>query len=193
MAADTTGPVPQRSNSRRNRERILQIAQEALRRSSDASINSIAKEADVGIATVFRHFPTREALVLEVYRREMRQAVDAAPKLLAELPPLEALREWMGVMAKYAMTKQGLADALGSRAAQDAIIAEAYPPILGAIGLILKAGQSDGSIRPGLTAEDFFLAMHGMWRIDPHGNWRQQAQMLTDILVAGIDARRLQP
>src|ERR1700734_4234200 len=114
MAGENTEPVPRRSNSRRNRERILAVAQEALRRSSDASINSIAKEAEVGIATVFRHFPTREALVLEVYRREMRQAVDAAPELLAAQPPLDALRDWMGVMAPHAMTKHGLAEAPGS-------------------------------------------------------------------------------
>ena len=190
MAGEATRPVPQRSNSRRNRERILEVAQAALRRSSDASINSIAKEADVGIATVFRHFPTREELVLEVYRREMRQAVDAAPQLLAALPPLDALREWMSVMAQYAMTKQGLAEALGSRAARDAIVAEAYPPILDAIDLLLEAGRNDSSIRPDLTAEDFFLAMHGLWRIDPQGDWKRQSTMLTDLLIAGIDNRR---
>jgi AcrR family transcriptional regulator len=111
--------------------RILAVAQEALRPSSDASINSIAKEAEVGIAKVFRHFPTREELVLEVYRREMRQAVDAAPELL-------------------------------------------------------EAGQRAGTIRPGLTAEDFFLAMHGLWRIDPKGDWKRQSGTLTDILIAGI-------
>src|ERR1700733_15081955 len=136
MASENTEPVPRRSNSRRNRERILAVAQEALRRSSAASINSIAKEAEVGIATVFRHFPTREELVLEVYRREMRQAVDAAPELLAARAPLDALREWMSVMARYAMTKQGLAEALGSQAARDPIVAEAYPPILDAVRLL---------------------------------------------------------
>src|SRR5580693_5308676 len=90
---------PLRSNARQNRDRILAVAHEALIASSDASLNSIAKRAGVGIATVYRHFPTREALVLEVYRHEVTQLAEAAPALLASHPPLDALRKWMDRLA----------------------------------------------------------------------------------------------
>jgi AcrR family transcriptional regulator len=83
---------PLRSNARQNRERILEVAHDALTASSTASLNSIARKAGVGIATLYRHFPSREALVLAVYRHEVQRLVDAAPVLLKTHPPIDALR-----------------------------------------------------------------------------------------------------
>ncbi|HJY94257.1 MAG TPA: TetR/AcrR family transcriptional regulator, partial [Streptosporangiaceae bacterium] len=100
-----------RSDAQQNRSRILEVALEALTASPGTSLNSIAKGAGVGAGTLYRHFPTREALVLEVYRYEVQQVVDAAPRLLASRPPLDALREWLDCLAHYGMTKAGLGSA----------------------------------------------------------------------------------
>src|SRR3979411_3399359 len=105
-----------RSDARRNRDAILAAALEALTASPDASLNAIAKRAGVANATLYRHFPTRESLVLEVYRHEVRQLVSTADQLLTEREPGDALREWVARLAQYAMTKHGLAQAIRAAA-----------------------------------------------------------------------------
>jgi len=112
MAQRQTEPL--RSDAQLNRDRILAVALEALTASTTASLNSIAQQAGVGIGTLYRHFPTREALVLEVYRNEVQNVVNAAPELLATMPPFDALRAWMELVAHYGMAKAGLADALSN-------------------------------------------------------------------------------
>src|SRR5579862_7499488 len=103
---------PRRADAKQNRERILQIARDALAALPDASLNSIAKAAGVGPGTLYRHFPNREALVLAVYRQEIQQLVDLAPALLASHPPLAALRLWFDRLAHYGRIKHELADVL---------------------------------------------------------------------------------
>src|SRR5271170_2935829 len=104
-----------RIDALQNRERILAAALAALTESGDASINSIAQRAGVGNATLYRHFPTREALVLEVYQHEVRQLVDSADGFLSNSEPAAALQKWVMRLAQYAMTKHGLAEALRLR------------------------------------------------------------------------------
>jgi AcrR family transcriptional regulator len=110
----TTGSVsPRRADTRRNHERILAVAAESLSRSVELSFNAIAKQAGVGVGTVYRHFPTPEALILAVYQREVRHLADVVPRLLAAHPPEVAFRVWTtDRLAHYMMTKRGLADAL---------------------------------------------------------------------------------
>jgi AcrR family transcriptional regulator len=178
-----------RSNARRNRERILEVALEALAADAGASINSIAKEAGVGIATLYRHFPTREALVLEVYRLDVRQVADAAERLLAEKPPLEAFEAWALRLSKYAMTKHGLGDALSEAARGHAAKMddhEAYVPVIGALGLLLRACEDAGVVRPGIDPDDVLLAMTGLFRMNPRSRWQPQAKRLIDLLVRGL-------
>jgi AcrR family transcriptional regulator len=178
---------PLRSNARRNRERILEVAQEALLASSDASLNSIAKTAGVGIATLYRHFPTREALVLEVYRYDVQQLAVAAPALLTSLPPLEALRAWLDQLARYGITKAGLAKALSTAStSHDALAAESYEPVIGALSTLLKANEEAGTIRGGVDPDDFLLILGFLWRIDPQSDWRLRADRLLDLLVDGL-------
>ena len=193
MTAKTQQTVPLRANAQLNRERILQAAWEALLESTDASLNSIAKKAGVGIGTLYRHFPTREALVLEVYRHEVQNAADAAPALLERLQPLDALREWMERLAQYGMTKVGLADALSSVASHKSLAAEAYEPIIGALSLLLRANDEAGTIRPGLDPDDVLLIMGFLWRIDPRSDWRSRSSRLLDILMDGLKAGAPRP
>jgi AcrR family transcriptional regulator len=180
---------PLRSNARRNRERILEVAHDALTASSTASLNSIARKAGVGIATLYRHFPSREALVLAVYRHEVQRLVDAAPVLLKTLPPIDALRQWMDRLAHYGMTKAGLADALSTATtSQPGLAAETYGPVIGALSMLLRANEQAGTIRAGLDPDDVLLIMGFLWRIDPRSDWRARAGRLLDLLMDGLRA-----
>jgi len=178
-----------RSNARRNRERILDVAHVALTASADASLNSIAKQAGVGIATLYRHFPTREALVLEVYRHEVHQLADLAPALLATHEPIDALRAWMDQLARYGMTKAGLADTLNAAGtSHDALAAESYGPVIGALSLLLQTNEDAGTIRVGLDPDDVLLILGFLWRIDPKTDWAARAARLLDVIIDGLRA-----
>ena len=107
-----TPPRALRADARRNRERLLATAVAALSRDPEVTLDAIAKEAGVGIGTLYRHFPTREALVEAAYRNELGRLVDASAELLSTLPPDEAVRAWMDRFTDYLATKRGMATAL---------------------------------------------------------------------------------
>jgi AcrR family transcriptional regulator len=177
-----------RSDGRRNREAILAAALEALTESRDASLNAIAKRAGVANATLYRHFPTREELVLAAYQREVRNLVDAADLLLQEQAPIDALRGWVERLARYAVTKHGLADALrkATTPGNDLSSTETYDAIVAALDRLLQANIAAATLRPGLEAEDVILALAGLWQLDPAGDWRAQAQRIYEIVLSGL-------
>ena len=179
---------PKRADAQKNRDRILEVARDALAVSSDASLNSIAKKAGVGPGTLYRHFPTREALVLAVYRHDVQQLVDSAPLLLEEHPPLDALRLWFDRLAYYGGIKHGLADVLHA-ATSDGLVGETYGPVIGAITLLLRACEEAGSIRSGLDPDDVLLMLGFLWRIDPSGDWEARASRMLDLVVDGLRAK----
>lgn len=180
---------PLRADAQQNRARIRAVAVEAFTESSTASLNSIAKKAGVGIGTLYRHFPTREALVLEVYRHEVQQLVEAAPVLLATMPPLDALRAWLERAAHYGMTKAGLADAFSTvTTSHEGLTAETYGLVLGALSLLLHANEQAGSIRAGLDPADVLVLMSFLWRIEPIGDWRSRSDRLLDLFMDGLRA-----
>jgi AcrR family transcriptional regulator len=182
-------PQRQRSDAAQNREAILEAALDALSESADASLNSIAKRAGVANATLYRNFPTRGHLVLEVYRQEVQQLVDAADELLKDFTPVDALERWVYRLARYAMTKHGLADALGSATSSDtALYAETYDQIVTALATLLRACEEAGSIRPGLDADDVLLSLAGLWEIDPKADWKRRARRLYEIVFLGLRA-----
>ena len=173
-----------RSDARENRARILAAALEALTESSEASLNSIAARAGVGIGTLYRHFPTREALLLGVNRNEVQQLVDAAPALIETEPPLQALRSWLDRLAWYGMAKAGLKDALA--ASHDRLNAETYGPVVGALAALLEANERAGTIRPDLDPDDVLLMLGFLWRIDPDSDWQARSRRLLDITIDGL-------
>jgi AcrR family transcriptional regulator len=179
---------PKRADAQKNRDRILEVARDALAVSSDASLNSIAKKAGVGPGTLYRHFPTREALVLAVYRHDVQQLVDSAPVLLEEHPPLDALRLWFDRLAYYGRIKHGLADVLHA-ATSDGLVGETYGPVIGAITLLLRACEEAGSIRSGLDPDDVLLMLGFLWRIDASGDWEARANRMLDLVVDGLRAK----
>ncbi|MER7895694.1 TetR/AcrR family transcriptional regulator [Streptomyces sp. NPDC096046] len=181
--------APLRSDAQRNRERILAVALDELTRSADAPLSTIARKAGVGQGTFYRHFPTREALVLEIYRHEMQQVADTAAPLLESREPDRALREWMDRLARFAMAKAGLADAI--RQATSAPGQPAKPghaPVTEAAELLLRAAEKAGTIRPGITADDLFLAIGGLWTMDPRGDWQPRATRLLDFVMDALRA-----
>lgn len=178
-----------RSDAQRNRERILEVALSELTRSADAPLSAIAKKACVGQGTFYRNFPNREALVLEVYRYEVQQVADTACQLLQTRAPDQALREWMDRLAQYAMAKAGLADAMRkATSAKGTFAGVGHGPVTSAVTLLLKANEEAGTIRPGVTPDDFLLAIAGLWQIDPHGDWQSRAGRLLDLVMDGLRA-----
>ncbi|MBN6041025.1 TetR/AcrR family transcriptional regulator [Amycolatopsis sp. 195334CR] len=189
----TTGSVnPRRADTRRNHERILIAAAESLAGSGEVSFNAIAKHAGVGVGTVYRHFPTPEALILAVYRREVRHLVEVVPALLAEHPPEQAFRVWTtDHLAHYMMTKRGLATALRSASATGGDLpANAYEAMVGAVATLLKANVEAGTVRAELEPETVLRGLGGLLYLDSADEWRKQAAALADLLWRGMCTHR---
>jgi AcrR family transcriptional regulator len=182
--------TPLRSDALENRERILKVAVAELTQRPDVALSAIAKKAGVGQATFYRNFPSRGALIIEVYRYEMEQVANLAGELLPTRPPEQALREWMDGLAQYAVTKAGLPDAIGKAASARACTgtASGYAPVPAAAQLLLDANHKAGTIRLGVTVDDLFLATAGIWQIDPHGDWQARLGRLMDLVMDGLRA-----
>src|ERR1700745_3100518 len=178
----------ERSDARRNRDAILAAALEELTASPDASLNAIAKRAGVANATLYRHFPTREELVLATYEHEVQKLVDAAGQLLQEQAPADALSRWVERLARYAVTKHGLADALRKATTPGSELSstDVYNAIVAALDRLLQANISAGTLRPGLDADDVILALAGLWQLDPASDWRAQAGRIYEIVLRGL-------
>ncbi|MET9990678.1 TetR/AcrR family transcriptional regulator [Streptomyces mutabilis] len=181
--------TPLRSDAQRNRERILEVATEELTHCANAPLSAIAKKAGVGQGTFYRNFPNREALVLEVYRYGMQQVADAAPELLATREPDLALREWMDRLAEFAMTKAGLADAIRLVTSAPGAPEKPRPtPVMDAAELLLRANEEAGTIRPGVSGDDFFLVIGGLWLIGPGEDWQPRVTRFLDFVMDGLRA-----
>ncbi|WP_236794326.1 TetR/AcrR family transcriptional regulator [Amycolatopsis sp. GM8] len=186
----TTGSVsPRRADTRRNHERILAVATEALTSSGEVSFNAIAKKAGVGVGTVYRHFPTAEALILAVYEREVRHLVEVVPKLLAKHAPAEAFRRWTtDHLAHHMMTKRGLAKALGAATASRVEMPRsALDAVLSAVAMLVKANVEAGTVRADLAPETVMRGLGGLFYLDAD-DWRDQTSSLIDLLWRGMCA-----
>lgn len=180
---------PSRTDALKNRDHILQVAHEAFAESGATSLNAIAKRAGVGAGTLYRHFPTREDLLLAVYRHEMQQLVDSVPEILATHAPLDAFRTWFHTLARYVRLKHGLGEALHTAAAQE-IINETYAPVTQAVATLLTACEQEGSLRPGLDAADVLLLMGFLWRVPADPTGEQQARRIMELTIDGLRAAR---
>lgn len=179
-----TGKV--RSDARRNRERLLEVATAAFTAADGrpVSLESIARDAGVGIGTLYRHFPTREALVEATYRTELAEVAKAAGRLLERYPPATALRRWMDRYASFVAAKRGMAESLHAMFDSGAVARnETRDSIVGAVELLLRAGVDDGSLRADVPADDVVSSLIGIFLAS--GSPGQTGRLL-DLLVAGI-------
>jgi AcrR family transcriptional regulator len=176
-----------RADAQRNRELILEAAKEAFSRSgANASLDDIATEAGVGAGTLYRHFPTRDALLEAVYRTEVEKLAAAEQKFAAAMPPIEALRAWMLLFVDYIATKKIIAPALNTLVGGASKLIEAsYAQIWEAIGALVKRAIKSGDIRKDLDPIDLLRALIGVANISASPDWRQSARRLVDILITG--------
>jgi AcrR family transcriptional regulator len=174
-----------RSDAQLNRARILDVAHDALAESPDASLNSIAKGAGVGAGTLYRHFPTREALVLAVYRHDVDRLVNSVPALLEKHRPIDALRLWIERLSSYIHIKHGLGDALDA-VTKKQIERDTYQPVIDAIQHLLNACESAHQVRPGIPADDVLLLAGALWRIEPGPDAKARASRVLDVLIDGL-------
>lgn len=177
-----------RSDARRNRERLLEVATAAFATAEGRSVSmeAIARDAGVGIGTLYRHFPNREALVEAIYRAELAEVAATAERLLKRHPPRAALRRWMDRYAAFVAAKRGMAESLHAIFDSGAMQAsQTRDSIVGAVDLLLRAGAEDGSLRPDVQAEDVVSSLIGIFMAS--GSPEQTGRML-DLLVAGVTA-----
>ncbi|SDO68086.1 DNA-binding transcriptional regulator, AcrR family [Nakamurella panacisegetis] len=175
----------QRADAQRNRARILEVAYPAFAADPEVSLNAIAKLAGVGPGTLYRHFPTREALVLAVYQEEVANLVASVDGLLLERDPLDAFRAWARGLAAHARMKHGLGEALTSDAAQ-AVIGATWGPVSGAIATLLNAAVARGDIRVGIDPNDVILLLSCLWRVPPGEAGLVQADRLLEMIIAAL-------
>ncbi len=177
-----------RADARANRDRILSVAREAFAADASASLNSIAKVAGVGAGTLYRHFPSRESLVLGVYRKEIDVLVALAPTLLAKHPPLQAFRTWCDRLAKFGRMKYGVADIVHA-ATSDQDLEETYTPMLGAVRQLVHACERSGDINKGSEPEDFLVFVGLLWRIPPTPAGEARVKRLLALAFCGLGAK----
>jgi AcrR family transcriptional regulator len=176
-----------RTDAQRNRERILEVAKEAFTRSgADASLDEIAKQAGVGPGTLYRHFPTRDALIEAVYHTEVGKLAAAQRELSARLPPVESLRAWMLLFIDYIAAKHIIAPALNSVVGGPSRLYESSrAQITGAINTLVKRAIKSGDIRSDLEPFDLLRALIGVSSVALDPDWQESARRLVDILVSG--------
>jgi AcrR family transcriptional regulator len=183
-----TGPRPLRADAQRNRDRLLEAAVQALSRDgAEATLDAIAKEAGVGIGTLYRHFPTREALVEAAYRNELDRLCDPVPQLLEAAPPDEALRIWMDRFVDYMTTKHGMSDALRWLVASGGNpFAHSRDRLVGALGELLRAGAEAGTLRSDVEPVDVLISLSGVTLVAGEPGNREQVGRVLDLLMDGL-------
>jgi AcrR family transcriptional regulator len=182
-----TAPRKPRTDAQLNRERILEVAKEAFTQcGANASLDDIAKEAGVGAGTLYRHFPTRDALIEAVYRSEVEKLAAAERRFAAAMSPIEALRAWMLLFVDYIATKQIIASALNAYVGGPSKLYEgSRAQIQGAIDALVQRAIKNGDIRRDLDPFDLLRALIGVSHVASGPDWQQSARRLVDILITG--------
>jgi AcrR family transcriptional regulator len=179
---------PLRADAQRNRDRLVDAAVRAFSHDGpEVTLEAIAKDAGVGIGTLYRHFPTREALVEAAYRNELTKLCAAAPELLRAKPADEALRTWLDYFFDYMTTKHGMAEAL------KAVIASGGDPfahsrdsLMSAIRSLLDAAAASGSVRSDIDPHDILVSASGVSLAAGDAGQRDQAGRMLDLLMDGL-------
>ena len=176
-----------RADAERNRDRVLEVAKEAFTRSGpEASLDDIAKQAGVGPGTLYRHFPSREALIEAVYRTEVEKLAAAERNFAETMPPIEALRAWMLLFVDYIATKKIISAALNTLVGDPKrVFGASYNQVWEAMRALVKRAVKSGDIRKDLDPIDLLRALIGVSNVSTSPDWQQSARRLVEILISG--------
>jgi AcrR family transcriptional regulator len=177
-----------RADALRNRERVMEAAKFVFSAGGpEASLEAVARQAGVGIGTLYRHFPTREDLFEAVYRREVEQLSELAEQLKGEASPTEALRRWLRSTVQFVATKKGMMAALAIvMNANSELAAYSYSHLTASIGALLKRAVDAGEVRSDVNADDLLRALIGMCYMHDQSGWQDSVIRLLDVFVDGL-------
>lgn len=190
QATAKTGRKP-RADSIRNRELLLEAATQIFSAGGQqASLEAVARQAGVGIGTLYRHFPTREALFEAVYRHEVDHLVALAEQLAGDGDPVEALRRWLHANVRLVATKKGMIQGLQLVAhGSNELKAYSFERLSTAIGLLLQRGIAAGELRTDIAPEDLLRTLVGIFYAQGAADWQRTALLLVDVFVDGLRVR----
>jgi AcrR family transcriptional regulator len=181
-----------RADALRNRERVLEAAKAVFSSGgADASLEAVARRAGVGIGTLYRHFPTREALYEAVYRREVEHLGELAERLKDEPGPVDALRRWLSCNVEFVATKKGMAAALALAAGPppSELAAFSYERLTKAIGTLLTRAVAAGELRGDVSPEDLLRTLVGMCLLHDQAGWQASVVRMLDVFIDGMRVR----
>jgi AcrR family transcriptional regulator len=180
-----------RADAQRNRVKLIEIAAEAFaERGANASLEEIARQAGVGIGTLYRHFPTREHLVEVVYRRELELLATAAAELMAEKAPDIALEEWMHRFVSYMAAKRGMASSLKLLFTSNATLFTEGSTLMNAtFDKLLRAAVEAGTIKADIETSDVLYTLFGIYSISDTPDWRERAHRIVRLIMDGLRIR----
>jgi AcrR family transcriptional regulator len=192
MRQSEKSPRKPRADAVRNRERVLEAAKVVFGAGgAEASLEAVARAAGVGIGTLYRHFPTREALFEAVYRREVQQLADLAEQLKQEAKPVDALRQWLRSNVQFVATKKGMSAALALAAYKNSeLFSYSFDRLTRAVGGLLDRAIAAGEIRDDISPEDVLRALVGMCYMHDQPGWQTSVLRLVDVFIDGL---RLKP
>jgi len=184
-----------RADAVRNRQRILEVAKKSFARSgAEVSLDEIARRVGVGPGTLYRHFPTRDALLEAVYRTEVDKLAAAEQEFSNAKAPIDALQAWMLLFVDYIATKQIVAPALNTLVGGPSKLFESSgAKIIGAIGSLVERAIASGDIRADLDPLDLLRALVGVSQVSSSPDWPQSARRLVHILIAGSHPQAARP
>ena len=176
-----------RADAQRNRERILQVARQAFtEHGPEASLDDIARRAGIGPGTLYRHFPTREALIQGVYHSNVEKLTATGERLLRTLPPLDALRQWMLLFIDYVADKLLILPALDALpGGSGQLIEGSRGAIHGIFGALIERAVHSGDLRPDTDPNDIARALIGTFHTTAMPGWEASARRIVDMLIAG--------
>jgi AcrR family transcriptional regulator len=188
-------PAPEarkpRADSARNRVLLIDAAKGAFAEiGTSVALEEIARRAGVGIGTLYRHFPTREAMLEAVYRREVEQLSEIVPHLLERSPPGEALHKWMHLFVDYIATKRLIVPSLGPKTDRSSTLyATSAELITGALATLVRRAIASGDVRKDIDPSDLLRAMIGVTYQNPDAGWEASARRVIDLLMDGLKAK----
>ncbi|MDQ0812470.1 AcrR family transcriptional regulator [Streptomyces sp. B3I7] len=186
--SDRAGGRAPRADAVRNRDQLLAVATRVfMAADAEPSMRAIAREAGVGIATLYRHFPTRESLVDAVYQDQVARLTTGARELIGRLPPAVAMRRWMDLFGDWIAAKNGMLETLLVMIESGEIThARTRTELLTALSTILDAGRETGDLRPDVTAEDIAASLIGIFTVAPRSGRGADPDRLLDLLMDGL-------